>query len=525
MKKLRGGKAKEAGFTLVELSASMFLLAMITIGFFALFTSLVNSTIVSKRQAVASTLATNQMEYLKSLPYDNLAVVGGSIYATNPLPATTSKTVNGVTYTIKTSINYVDDAYDGCASYPSQALKQLYCRNYPPPSGSPATDTNPQDYKIVHVTVTDRSNLQLASVDTQISSRVSETASTTGAMFVTVVDNNGNKVSGVAVNVVNTTISPNANVSDSTDSNGTAIFYGLPPDSGTDYVVTASKSGYSTLMTIAASGTLTPTYPSQKIITQQSSFLTLTLKQQGANSLIVEAVDTSGNPLANMKPYIKGGYKKYTITTDTSYYYDNMTPTDVRPTTDSNGIVTLSNLVPGTYIFCGDAGATNCKVGNTTYYLVAAVPYGGTNSFNPVNVPTYNPSSPPSTTFDFNGTPYLQKVRLVFATQSTYPRVSAINPSNVSLAGGTMSSVAFGVTGSNLPCSTTASSCSTVVKFLQGSNTYTASCTGNNTGVQLTCTVNMATAVAGNTQMVVTSGGLTYTAPASPLIGGLVVLP
>jgi type II secretory pathway pseudopilin PulG len=521
----KGAKGAEAGFTLVELAASMFLLALISIGFFGLFTSLVNSTLVAKRQAVASTLATNQMEYLKSLPYDNLAVAGGSIYATSPIAATTTKTINGVPYTIKTSINYVDDAYDGCASYPTPALKTLYCRNYPPPSGSPATDLNPQDYKIAHVIVNDRKGLQLASVDTQISSRVSETASTTGAMFVTVIDNNGNKLSGVTVNVTNTTITPNANVSDSTDSNGTAIFYGLPPDSGTDYTVTASKSGYSTLSTIPSSGTLTATYPSQKIITQQSSFATLTLKQQGANSVIVETVDTGGNPLASVKVYVKGGYKKYTATTDTAYYYDNVTPADNRMVTDSNGLATIQNLVPGTYVFCGDAGATNCRVGSTAYYLVAAVPYGGINSFNPVNVPTYDAGSPPSTTFDFNGTPYLQKVRLVLATQSTYPRVASINPSNVSLTGGTMSNISFGVTGTNLPCSSVASSCATTVKFLQGANTYTASCKGNSTGAQLTCTVDMSTAVAGNTQMVVTANGLTYTAPASPLIGGLVVLP
>ena len=78
------------------------------------------------------------MEYLKSLPYDSLAVAGGSIYTTGPtLPASFTKTLNGVTYTVKTSISYVDDAYDGCGSYTTQALKELYCRNSPPPSGAP----------------------------------------------------------------------------------------------------------------------------------------------------------------------------------------------------------------------------------------------------------------------------------------------------------------------------------------------------------------------------------------------------
>lgn len=518
-------RGSAGGFTIVELVVCIVVFSTIAVSFLGLYTSLIRSTIIAKRQAVATSLATNQMEYLKSLPYDTLAIAGGSIYATSPLPATATKTLDGVRYTITSAINYVDDAYDGCAAYPTQALKELYCRNYPPPSGSPTTDTNPQDYKIVHVTVTDKNNVRLAEVDTQVSARVSETASTTGALFVSIIDNNGNKVSGATVNVVNTTITPNANVSDTTDSNGTAIFYGLPPDSGTDYTVTASKTGYSTLTTIVVNGSLQPTYISQKIITQQSSYVTLTIKQQGDYSLLAEAVDTSGNPISGMKIYAKGGYKKYIATADTSYYYDNFTPTDTRPTTDASGLVNFQSLVPGNYIFCGDNAATNCRVGATTYYLAAAVPYSGTNPFNPITVPTYDPSAPPATTFSFGGNAYIQKVRLIFATQSNYPRVTSITPSNTSLAGGPLNPFTFAVNGNNLPCSSSAASCSTTVRLLQGASTYTASCTGSSAGLLLNCTVNLTGITAGNTQLVVVANGFTLTTPASSMIGGAIVLP
>jgi len=513
------------GFTIVELAVGIVVFSVVAVSFLALLTSLIRSTIIAKRQAVASTLATNQMEYLKSLPYDNLAVSGGSIYAGNPIPATTTKTLNGVKYTIKTSINYVDDAYDGCASYPSQALKELYCRNYPPPSGSPATDGNPQDYKVAHITVTDPNNTRLAEVDTQMSARVSETASTTGALFVSIIDNNGNKISGATVTVANTTLTPNVNVGDTSDSNGTSIFYGLPPDSGTDYHITATKTGYSSLTTIVAVGTLQPTYPSQKIITQQSSYVTLTLKQQGQYSLAIEAVDTNDNPIGNMKVYAKGGYKRYTATSDTAYYYDNMSPSDVRPTTDASGLATVQNLVPGAYIFCGDNAATNCKVGTTTYYLAAAIPYGGTNPFNPINIPTYDPASPPSVTFPQAGNGYVQKVRLVFATQSNYPRITSITPSNTSLGSGPLNPYTFAVNGANLPCSSSAASCSTTVRVLQGSATYTASCTGSSAGTLLNCTANLTGIAAGNTHMTFIANGFTLTTPASSMIGGIVVLP
>lgn len=518
-------KRNEAGYTLVELLMIIAVLAILALGAFSLFISLLHSAIVAKRQAVASTLATNQMEYLKSLPYDNLAVTGGAIVSSTTIPGTLTKKVDGITYTVTTNISYADDAYDGCGSYPTQALKQQYCRNYPPPSGAPSTDTNPADYKDVSVTVTDTSGLHLASLDSQIAALVAETASNTGALFVKVVDGSGNPLTGATVNVVNSTVSPAVSVSDVTDENGIVIFYDLPPSTtGYKYQISGSKTGYSSLTTIAPSGSLQPTYSSQNLLSQSSSYVTLTLKQQGANSLVIETTNTAGVPLPLAKVYLKGGYKQYTATTDTSYYAIS-SPSDQRPTTDSSGLVALNNLVPGGYFFCGDAGATNCTVGGTTYYLAAAVPYGGSSPLQPIIVPTYDPDNPPATTFSYNSASYLQKVRLMLTNNINFPRINSLSPYDASLASGTLSSFAFALTGANLPCSSSPASCSTHVSFTQGSNSYPASCTGAASGTQLNCTVNLSSATAGNTQLVVNVGANTLTLPGAPLLGGIIVTP
>jgi prepilin-type N-terminal cleavage/methylation domain-containing protein len=520
-------KQNEPGYTLVELLVVISVLAILSLGAFDLFVSLLHSAIIGTRQAVASTLATNQMEYLKSLPYDNLAVAGGPIISTTTIPGTTTKKVNGTTYSIITNISYVDNAYDGCGSYPDLATKQQYCRNYPPPAGAPSPDTNPADYKDVSVTVKDKSGLRLASLDTQIAALVAETASSTGALFVHAIDNSGNPISGATVNVVNGSVSPAVNVSDTTDENGIVIFYDLPPSTtGYKYQVTGSDSGYSSLTTIVPNGSLQPTYSSQNLLAQNSSIVTLTLKQEGPNSLVLETTDTAGNPLPGAKIYAKGGYKKYTATSDTAYYYDTLSPSDIRPVTDSNGLAPLTNLVPGSYYFCGDLGATSCSVGATTYYLAAAVPYGGNNPLQPITVPTYDPANPPAATYSYNGVNYLQKVRLMLTTNSTFPRVSALTPSDVSLSG-SLASFAFNITGVNIPCSATAGSCTTHVSFKEGSNTYTAACTGvsGNSQQTLGCTVNLTGLVAGSTQLVVAVGSNTLTLPASPLLGGLIVTP
>lgn len=506
----------QKGFTLTELVIANIVFAIVALSILSLLASLISSASLAKQKAVALTLATNQMEYLKSLPYNSLAVSGGSIYSATPLPASVTKTVNNMQYTVKSSIEYVDDSYDGCGSYPTTQLKQTYCRNYPAPSGAPATDTNAKDYKDINVKVYSKGNTKLAEVDTQVGARVAETASTTGALFVSVIDSTGAPLIGAHVQLVNTTITPNINYGDDTDNNGIVIFYDLPPDTvGYDYVVTGTKSGYSSLTTIAPNGTTQPNYASRQILSQQSSFLTLELRPQGSDSLLIETVRTDGDPLANATVYVKGGYKKYNSATDKTYYYDTLTPSDIRPVTDASGFATLSNLVPGQYIFCGEDGATSCKVGNTTYYVAAAVPYAGSNAFNPVNVPTYLASSPPATTFSFGGKNYLQKVRLYLTSDSSYPRIYTLTPDDVSLGSSTLSSFAFQISGLNIASST--------VKFTQGATNYTASCSGSSS--LQTCSVNLTGIAAGQAQLTLTSGGKTIAIPAGALIGGLNVSP
>ncbi len=506
----------ETGFTLVELTVAMVVISIVVVAFFGLFVSLVQSTIIAKRRAVALTLATNQMEYLKSLPYDSLAVQGGSIVATSLLPATDTKTINGVKYTITTSIGYIDDAYDGCGNYPNLATEKIYCRNYPPPSGAPSLDANPADYKDVSVTVTDTSGTRLASVDTQISARVSETASTTGALFVTVIDPSGAPVSGATVTVTNTTTTPQVNVGDSTDSNGMSIFYGLPPDSGADYTISATKGGYSSLTTLSANGSLQPTYPKQAILTQQASYVTLKLGLMGANSLVVETTNTSGTPIPGVKVYVKGGYKKYTLTSDTSYYFDNYSPSDNRPTTDTNGLAAIQNLPPiNGYIFCGDDGSAHCSAGSTTYYLAAALPYGGGSSLNPIGIPAYDPSNPPATTYDYGGVAYLQKVRLMLTTNANMPRVFSMSPNSISLSGGNLSSIVIAINGENLSAAS--------ASFTQGTTTFSGTnCAASAT--QLSCTYNLSAATQGQLQLTVTNSAGSLTLPTAPL-GGLDVQP
>ena len=514
-------RTKEGGFTLVELMVSLVVLSILGLAFFELFNALLNSALVAQKKATALTIANTQMEYLKSLPYSNLAISGGPILANSYLPQSFNKTVNGLTYTVKTNITYIDDAYDGCGSYPSLALEEEYCHNYPPPSNAP-NPGNAADYKDVSVDVSDsKSGVVLATLDSYISPGVTGSTGTYGTLFVKVIDNNGNPVQGATVNITNNALNPTIGLGDTTDQNGMAIFYNLPPDSKYDYVVSASEQGYSSITTIASQGSLVPNYPNQKLISQSSSLVTLMIAPEGQYSLELQTTDTNGNPLPNAKIYIKGGYKMYTSTSNTQYYYDTIN-SNSSPVTDSNGLAGVTNLTPGDYYFCGDNGSTGCSVNNVAYYLAAAVPYSGNNPLEPIVVPDYIASSPPSTTFLYNGNSYLQEVRLMLTTSSSFPRVTSLNPYAGSLSSGNLSSFNFTLNGANLPCSSSGN-CATTVSFTQSGTSYPATCTGSGQGTSLSCNVNLANATVGNTQLVVTYDGQTLTLPASPMLGGIIV--
>jgi len=510
------------GFTLIELMLSLVVLLIIVVAFFNLYISVVHSSIVASREAEALTLATNQMEYYQTVPYQNLAVANGPIVANSYLPAITDKTINGHTYIIKTEIVYVDDAYDGCGSYPSLQLEEQYCRNYPPPAGAP-NPGDAEDYKDIRVEVTDNSGLILAKLDTQIAPPVAGVINNSGNIIVKVIDNNGNPIQGANVTVVNPDVSPAVNASETTDQNGIAIFYGMPPDNKFNYVVSATYPGYSSLSTIPSFGNLVPVYPNQDLLQQNSSYVTLTLKPMGQYSLLINTTDVNGNPIADATVALKGGYKEYTSSTNFDYYYNSQNSPNVSPITNSSGYVGLQNLVPGSYYFCGTSGNKGCSVNGTNYYLAAAVPYSGNNSFYPVVVPTFLSSSYTGPYFPYDGNDYLQEVRLILTPNANFPRIDTLTPSFASETASNFSDFNFSISGTNLPCGASASGCQTTISFIQNTNTYVASCTGTADGTNLSCSVDLSGAITGNTQLKVQTNGYTFVLPAAPLMGGIIV--
>lgn len=425
-------KNYSGGFTIPELIVTIIVFGIVSVSAYTLLLAHISTLSTVRLRTAALSLATEQVEYLRALPYDSLAVAGGSIVSSaTPIPTPTTESRAGREFEVVTDIRYADDAFDGCLNY--GAAQDKLCRNYK--TGTVLTDTNPRDYKVADVTIKDKkTGKEYASLSSQFTSRVAETAGNTSAMLVTVVGSDGSPVAGATVTIQNSTLSPAVSQSITTDGDGTALFLDVRPDSGDDYVVSASKTGFSSLSTIPVNGTLIPKHPNVTALVQQVSNVTLVIDRISTDSLLVQTVDATGAAVGNVPFTIRGGIKLYTDPEDTSYSYQQTL------TTDASGQLHVPSLVPGNYEVCYLSGG-QC-VSSSARRIAALRAAYGESSYQPFSVPS-GASSP------IDGGP-MQRIVIVTTTSSGVPRITLATPASASSSAADANATILQIYGANL---------------------------------------------------------------------------
>ena len=219
------------GVTLIDTVVGVALMLIVFLGIFAAFQLSVDVVLNNKARAGAVALADERMEYVRSLPYSSIGTVGGIPSGT--LAQSESVTLNGVAYTRRTLVEYVDDPKDGTGA---------------------ADTTGTADYKAVKVDVSWPSHT--GARDVAVVSRFEpssglESTVTGGTLTINVVDASGQPVSNAQVTVVNASSSPTVNLTTYSNVNGSITLPGTPAAS--NYAITVTKSGYSTAQTYASS--------------------------------------------------------------------------------------------------------------------------------------------------------------------------------------------------------------------------------------------------------------------------------
>lgn len=228
----RGGSD---GFGVVELLIATAVLAFALIAFAAILGAALRESTTSSVRTEARLAASNHIEKLRTMEYDDLGIVGG-----NP-GGTVQPTVVDGRFTLKTKITYQND----------------------PVPGQPFNSY--RDYKVVRVDVSEtRTGKVWSSPETKIAPP-GRPGANEGVVKSVVMDDDNNLMPDVAVRI---TGGPKAeDRTDTTSEAGEVIFAGLAPapeSQSTRYTLSVSVPGYrvdpssTTQFALAASSTQTP---------------------------------------------------------------------------------------------------------------------------------------------------------------------------------------------------------------------------------------------------------------------------
>jgi hypothetical protein len=220
---------KARGMTLIDVLIGTALVVIIFTGLFEALRVSVQLSSYIRIEAGAEAVGNNEMEYIRSLPYDSVGTVGG--IPNGAIPQNSTVAQGGATYTVNTFVDYYDDPADGLGAADSNGITA--------------------DYKQIKITVSYTVGTQ--SKQFVLTSTYSppglETTAGGGTLQILAVNAQGAPVVGATVQIINSAINPAVNLTDYTNVSGMLSLPGALPS--TQYQVTVTKAGYSTALTYA----------------------------------------------------------------------------------------------------------------------------------------------------------------------------------------------------------------------------------------------------------------------------------
>ncbi|MGB4076588.1 MAG: carboxypeptidase-like regulatory domain-containing protein [Minisyncoccia bacterium] len=226
MRSLRSAE-KWRGMSMIDVLVGTGLVLIIFLSLFGILRASLQISGIAKLKVVATALVSSHIEYLRSLPYDDVGTEGG--IPAGVVPQYASSTNAGVSFDVRTYIEYADDAADGLG----------------------VVDTNgiTTDYKQIKVVVsyTVGGIVRYVTLISTVAPKGIESTTGGGTLLISVVDAGGTAVAGATVHIENEAVSPAVDFSTFTDSSGQVLLPGAP--TSTEYQINVSKTGYSSAET------------------------------------------------------------------------------------------------------------------------------------------------------------------------------------------------------------------------------------------------------------------------------------
>ena len=222
------------GVTLLDTIVGTALMLVIFLSIAAAFRLSVEVVTTNKARGGAIALSNERMEYIRSLAYTSVGTVLG--VPSGVIAQSEAVSLNGISYTRRTVIQYTDDPKDGLGAADTNGITT----DYKTAKVDVAWDTHTESR---HITLVSRINppngMEIACTPP------------CGTLSVAVVDAASLPLSGASVSIVNASVSPAVDVSTFTNTDGVASLVGAPAGAG--YAIVVSKTGYSSAQTYVAS--------------------------------------------------------------------------------------------------------------------------------------------------------------------------------------------------------------------------------------------------------------------------------
>ncbi len=272
------------GMTLLETVIGVAILLIVFLGIFGIFKLSMDLVFSTKARTGAVALLHEKMEAIRGLSYASVGTVGG--IPSGSLQQTDTNTLNGITYTLTTFVQYADDPADGMGASDSNSITT--------------------DYKTVKVKAdwTVRNVPRSTFVVTRVAPVGIEAPLSGGTLRVNVFDALAAPLSGATVRIVNAGASPAVDVSAISNAEGYVLFPGAPAAAG--YQITVSRSGYSTSQTYSVSGANPNPNPGH-VAVEEGGTTTSSFFIDRLGSLTVRTFSLPGpTPLPNISMNVRG---------------------------------------------------------------------------------------------------------------------------------------------------------------------------------------------------------------------------
>ena len=318
------------GFSLIETLVGIFLFVIVSAGIFGAFQLAMRVVGQIRVDTTAITIATQRIEQIRNLSYQDVGTIGG--IPAGHIPPQETIIRNRIEYTIKTTIIYIDDPFDGLAP----------------------DDDIPNDYKRVEIKVSWTGFLKGEQVlVTNIAPRGKEAEVAGGVLAISVIDAEGKGVAGANIHILNTKVSPIIDVNHLTNLEGKFILVGAP-ESDEGYQVIISKTNYSTDKTYGTDEVDDPSKPHASV--WEGDFTEISFSIDKVSSLRIETrgLKELGYPLIpNISFDLKGAkIIGYDVDGEPVYKYFQT------HTTDALAEITITDLEWDSYRFYIDKALT-----------------------------------------------------------------------------------------------------------------------------------------------------------------------